>query len=138
MSTQQAFLELANNYSNFIQMHVLGDPLNKCLKKDSKWNWSTECPRDCKERKKILTSDLSLTHYDPKKSIIIASDTNNLGLVTIILHKESNGQAKVIVHASRTLLPAEKGYSQIEKEALGIFFVVKIFHRFIHGRSFTL
>ena len=64
-------------------------------------------------------------YYDPKKDIIIASDTGNLGLGAVILHKERNGQVKMIVYASRILLPAEKGYSQIEKETLGIIFAVK-------------
>ena len=39
---------------------------------------------------------------------------------------------------SRTLLPAEKEYSQIEKEALVIIFAVKKIYRFIHGKIFTL
>ena len=60
-------------------------------------------------------SDLSLTHYNPKKDIIVASDTSNLDLGDMILHKESNGQAKVIVQASRTLSPAEKGTAKSKK-----------------------
>ena len=137
MSTLQKFLRLANYYGNFISnMHVLRTPPNKLLKKDSKWNWSNEC--QCAfEEIKISKSDLRLTHYNLKKDIV-ASDESNLGLRAIILHKESNGQANAIVHASRTLLSAEKGYSQIEKEALGIIFAVKMFYRFSHGRRFTL
>ena len=43
-----------------------------------------------------------------------------------------------MTHASRSLLPAEKQYSQIDKEALGIIFAVTKFHRYIHGKRFIL
>ncbi|KAK6763819.1 hypothetical protein RB195_024228 [Necator americanus] len=41
-------------------------------------------------------------------------------------------------HASRCLTQPQKNYSQIEKEALALIFAVEKFHRFIHGRHFTL
>ena len=43
-----------------------------------------------------------------------------------------------MAHASRSLLPAEKQYSQREKEALGIIFAVTKFHRYLHERQFIL
>ena len=49
-----------------------------------------------------------------------------------------DGSHKPVAQALGTHLPAEKNYSQIEKESLGIIFVVTKFHRYIHGRHFTL
>ena len=42
---------------------------------------------------KILTSDLSLTHYDPKKDIV-ACDAKNLGLGAVIMHTQKKATAK--------------------------------------------
>ena len=75
-----------------------------------------------------------LTHYDPNKEIYLASDASNLGLEAVLLHKEKDGQLKVVHYASRTLLPAEMNYSQIGKEGLGLIFAVKKFHKYIYMR----
>ena len=56
----------------------------------------------------------------------------------VILHGFKDGMTKPVALTSRTLLPAEKNYSQIEKEGLAIIFAVKKFHRFVHGRKFAL
>lgn len=81
-------------------------------------------------------SELSLVHYDPKAEIVLDSDASDYGTGAVILHKYDDGNMKAVAHASRSLLPTEKNYSQIEKEALAIIFAVKKFHKFIHGRSF--
>ena len=81
--------------------------------------------------------DLSFTHYDPKLDIIVASDASSNGIGACILHKLPDGIRKAIVHASRSVLPAEHQYSQIEKQALGIIFAVTKFHRYLYGRRFT-
>ena len=56
----------------------------------------------------------------------------------MLLHKFEDGITKPIAHASRALLPAERNYSQIEKEGLAITYAMETFHRFIHGRTFVL
>ena len=113
-------------------------PLNNLLKKEIKWDWSDKCQSAFEKIKKVLTSDLSLTHFHLKLENVIAADACELDLGAVILHKYENRKTKPILHASRSLIAAEKSYSQIAKEALVIIFAVKMFHKFIHGREFTL
>ena len=137
--TLQSFLGLANFDQSFIKnLHDLCAPAKRTTKKDKKWRWTLECQTVFDQIKKALTSDCFLTYNEPKLEIIVASDANSYGVGACILHKMPDGTKKPIAHASRTLLLAEKHYSQIEKEALGIIFAVTKFHRYLHGRLLTL
>ena len=119
-------------------MHNWCVPLNELLKKEKDWEWTPECQKAFVKIKEVLTSDSFLTHYNPDLDIIVASDASSYGIGVCILHKMPDGSHKPVAHASRTLLLTKKNYSQIEKESLGIIFAVTKFHRYIHGRHFTM
>ncbi|BHF66642.1 hypothetical protein SprV_0200966400 [Sparganum proliferum] len=68
----------------------------------------------------MLSSDLLLTHYDPTLPIIVAAGASNHGVRTVISHTFPDRSEKAIMHATRTLTPAEKNYRQMEKEALAL------------------
>ncbi|BHF84507.1 hypothetical protein SprV_0902765800 [Sparganum proliferum] len=85
----------------------------------------------------MLSSDLLLTLYDPTLSIVVAADTSNHGVSAVISRTFPDGSEKAIMHASRTLTPAQKIYGQIEKEALSLVFAVKMFHKLLYGHHFT-
>ena len=86
---------------------------------------------------KILKSDCVLVHFDPK-SVILACDASPYGIGAVLSHRLEDGKEKPIAFASRTLAPAEKKYSQLEKEGLAIIFGVKCFHQYLLGRHFTI
>ena len=119
-------------------MHNLRAPLNALLKKDSTWKWTPECQEAFNKIKNTLMLDLSLAHYNPESDIIVASDASSHGIGVCILHKMADGSKKPLAHASRSLLPSEKHYSQIEKGPLLIIFAVTKFHRYLRGRVFKL
>ncbi|XP_017484186.1 PREDICTED: uncharacterized protein K02A2.6-like [Rhagoletis zephyria] len=135
----RSFLGAINFYGKFInKMRQLRGPLDELLKANVKWQW-TSIQRNCfNSLKDILSSNLLLTHYDPNKEIIVAADASNYGLGACILHEGPDGSIKAVCHASRSLTPAEKGYSQIEKEGLALVFAVTKFHKMIFGRRFKL
>ena len=118
-------------------MHNLRAPLNE-LKKDKTWSWTPECQAAFEKIRDNNVCSLSLSLSLPKLDIIVASDASSYGNGACILHKLPDGTRKAIAHSSRSLLPAEKQYSQIEKEALGIIFAMIKFHRYLHGSQFTL
>ena len=122
----QSFLGLVQYYAIYIaNIHNLRAPLNELLKKGVKWEWTKECESAFQKIKRCLLSDLALAHFDPEKQIILATDASDYGVGAALLHKYEDGTTKAIAHASRTLISAERNYSQIEKEALSIIFGIK-------------
>eukprot|EP00731_Ephydatia_muelleri_P003385 Em0001g3385a len=52
--------------------------------------------------------------------------------------KDGRWVRQTIAYASQSLAPAEKNYSQIEKEGLAVVWGVKKFHQFLFGRQFVV
>jgi len=128
-----------NYYGKFVkEMHKLRGPLDKLLQKNIEWNWGQEQELAFEEIKRILNSNLLLTHFDPDLEIIVTADASNYGVGAMIAHKFPDGSEKAIEYASKSLNSAEKNYSQIEKEGLALIFAVEKFHKLLYGRKFKL
>ena len=77
-------------------------------------------------------------HCSTSLPLIIDCDASQYGISAVLSHKYPDKSERPIAYTSRTLTPAEKNYSQIEKESLAIIDAVKKFHQFIYGCSFTI
>ena len=119
-------------------MSDLCAPLNALLQKIAKWRWSVECKEAVLKIKDKLGSVEALVHFNPSLPIVLATDASSVGIGAVIFHRYPDGTEKAISHASKTLTPSEKNYSQIEHEALALIYGVTKFHQYLWGREFTL
>ncbi|XP_060804324.1 uncharacterized protein K02A2.6-like [Amyelois transitella] len=118
----KSFLGILNYYGKFIpNLSIMLHPLLKLLKKDVLWEWSTECESAFNEAKQALLSDRVLAHYEEGRPLVLSVDSSAYGVGAVLAHALPDGERPVSC-ASRTLNQAEKHYSQLDKEALAIFF----------------
>ena len=88
--------------------------------------------------KGLLQSADVLVHYNPTKPLVVACDASPYGLGAVLAHVMPDGFERPASFASCTLTPAEKNYSQLDREALAVVFATKKFHLFLYGKRFTL
>ena len=134
----KSFLGLLMFYSRFLPNHstVLA-PLNRLLKKDVKWRWTKTEEQAFVNAKKLLLKSQTLVHYDDALPLYLSCDASSYGAGAVLSHYIGNNY-RPIAFASCTLTPAQKNYSQLDKEAFRIVFGIKIFHQYLSGRKFTI
>ena len=129
----KSFIGMVMYYSKFLKnLNVVLAPLYILLKKEQKWLWSEECVKAFKACKKELCEKHVLTHYDPKKQIMISCDASDDGISGVLSHL-INGEEKPVFFVSRTLSLTEKKYPILHREALAIVFAMEKFYKYIYG-----
>ncbi len=106
-------------------------------------------PVGLRENQKKLAGCRVLTSYNESSDLYLAKDASEYELGAVRIHKDlanlekygirfGQPEERVISNALRTRSVAERNYSQVEKEALGIIFGVKKFDMYLMGRRFTI
>jgi hypothetical protein len=144
----RSFLGLVMYYAKFIpNISSLLAPLYRLLRKDVRFCWDESCDQAFNLVKDKLVSSEVLAHYSPEWPLVLTTDASSVGVGAVISHlisegahdKDSEGfRERPVAYASRSLNKAERGYSQIDKEALSIIFGIKKFHQYLYGRKFIL
>lgn len=87
-------------------------------------------------QKANFKSTTLLTHYCPHKTLLVACDASPHGVGTVLSHCNAYGTEQPIAFISRFLSWAEKGYAQLDKEAVATVLGVTKFCQYLLGRQF--
>ena len=135
----RSFLGIISYYHRFLpNLSTVLAPLHELLKAHTQWKWTGDCEKAFEEVKKLVASDTVLIHFDPQLPISVACDASAYGLGAVLSQTTKSGEERPVAFASRTLTQTEKGYSQIDKEALALVWGIRKFHQYVYGHKFTL
>ena len=134
----RSILGLINYYHNHLpNVSAVLNPLNQLLKQNRKWCWDQACGDAYTKVKELIAAGTCLTHFDPDRTIVLATDAGPNGIGCVLSNRTCTGE-RPIYFASRSLTTAEQNYSQLDKEGLAIVWAVKKISDYIYGRHFIL
>uniref|UniRef100_A0A5S6QHH5 RNA-directed DNA polymerase n=1 Tax=Trichuris muris TaxID=70415 RepID=A0A5S6QHH5_TRIMR len=130
------FLGLASYYRRFVSSFAtIAEPMNKLMKKSSRWNWTSECEASFHELKARLTSAPTLSFPDFNLPFVLDTDSSNCGLGAV-LAQVVDGKEVVVAYASRSMSKAERRYSTTRQEMLALVWAVRHFRPYLYGKQF--
>ena len=134
----QGFLGFRNFYRCFIRgFSEIARPLNELLKKDRKFEWTTECQQAFDDLKTRFTSEPVLMMPDQTKPFQIKCDASKYVLGAILTQIDSNGNRHPCAFISKTFSPAERNYEIYDRELLAFIRTLKEWRHYIQGSPHT-
>ena len=96
----------------------------------------------------MVSEDCLIQFYNPHKPLFIESDASKQGIGCVMLQPDDNIPADVndgipsnlqpVAYASKSLSEAEQNYANIERELLGVVFLLETFKHFTSGRQMNI
>lgn len=128
----QAFLGHIEFYIIFLNGRAMVDvTLHKLFEKNIPWRWQCQKREAFQALKKLVRDATVVARYDEDKTLIFSCDAPSHRVGAVLAQIDSQCRETLIAFASGSLGPAEKNYSQLDKEGLAIVFPVGHFHQYI-------
>ncbi|UYV66054.1 hypothetical protein LAZ67_3006298, partial [Cordylochernes scorpioides] len=143
VKTLQSFLGAINVYNKFIPDYALiRNSLNQLLKKNVKWEWTSDCQKAFDKLKQLLSSGPILHLYKSDLPCQVYSDASLQGIGGVLkqlhLSLSPDGNSYPVQYYSRTLRKYERNYTITELECLAIIETVDRFKVYLAGNGFTI
>ena len=136
----RSFLGLANQLSGFVPDFAhMTVALRGLTGKSAAFIWLEDHEREFEKVKKLLTSEMVVTHFDPKLPVIVLTDASRLFGLGYAMGHMVDGRFRLVTCGSKSLTPTQQRYSTIELECLGVHFAVSKCSFYLKGcESFTV
>ena len=79
----------------------------------------------------------TLAYFDKSSPTKVITDASPVGLGAVLV-QEQGAMWTTVCYESRSLTECEQGYSQTEKEALGVVCACERFHAYVYGMKFVV
>lgn len=133
-----SFLQTCSWYRRFIPgFSSIIDPLSKLTRKNIPWAWSDEQNTNFNQLKNLLTTAPVLAQANGQLPFIIKTDASAFALGAVLV-QGTGADEHPIEYASRLLIPAERNYSTIEREALAVVWALEKFRGYIEGQEINI
>ena len=107
-------------------------PLRELMQE--RWHWTEEHQKSFEEVRAAQQKNTLLRPYQIGIETKVVVDASIKGLGAVLLQKQLNPDCYAPVYLkSKSLKPEEKNYSPTEREALAIFWALKIFRKYLLG-----
>ena len=134
----RTFLGMMGYYRKFVEnLAEMTEPLTALLKKGSKFTVSPAVVDSVQKCKDALCSAPVLGFPDFGKLFVLTTDASQEAVGAVLSQPAPNGD-QPIAYGSKKLSAAERRYSTIERELLGIVWGVEHFRPYLFGRFFVI
>ena len=125
----QDFLEFINFYQQFIKRFFrLVWLLTQLIKKDTFFQWKSDCEAAFQQLKKTFTEALILQHFDWTHEVTVEINTSDTVVADVLLQKNEDSQLQSVIYFSSKMFSTEINYDIYDKKLLAIIWVFKEWH----------
>ena len=128
----RAVMGLFNYYRKFVKgFSEITRPMNKLLKKDEEFIWGEKQEKAFKKLKKKLIKAPILQYPNFGRQFVIFTDASKKGLGAVLSQIDDDGNERVIVYDSKSLIQAKKNYHTTDLECLAVIWAIQKFHKYL-------
>ena len=135
----RAFLGMAQFYRRYIKSFAtIALPLNKLLRKDSKFVWTEECQVVFETLKKALVTAPVLAFPQFDKPFILAVDASDESIGYVLSQLDSDNREHPVAYGGRALRNEELRWHITDKEGLSLVEAIRQFRPYLANVPFTV